>query len=535
MMHMIKLMIIDDEQIVRDGIKFIIDNNFKDKIERVEMARTGREAIEKSEEFRPNLLLMDIQMPGINGIEAIRSIKEQNANVKCVIISAYEHFDYAKQALELGVKEYILKPINKNKLIDIVTKMIKEIEDEKRLKQKEIENKEKMDKILPVLEHGLIYSILMNNDFNNEIENYYGLFDIEKDQSYMMVIEFGEEGKAGIVRNKIGTGIKSQIYYENVRNIIKHKCRCIIGPIIINRISVLVQADGGNNEYEQRIIAIELAESIKRSIEKVIDSQMFIGIGSCVNIHEINHSYAEALKAISKIDGEEILHIKDAVEFVDIEIRNRMMGIKKDQDTIVSKMEEGNVHDVEHLLQEFFSKLGKEYKLIESEVKNTIMELLVLVYACAYRNNVMSENVSYRTYLNEIQKMDNFYDLKNWCLIRIVIITEVIRHEKDTKVSHIISEAKKYIDEKYNKEIGLTEVSEAVSISPQYFSKIFKEELGLNFIDYLTTVRMDHAKRMLKEKKLSIKEICYEIGYNDPNYFSRLFKKNEGISPTEYC
>ncbi|MBC7960154.1 MAG: response regulator, partial [Vallitaleaceae bacterium] len=499
-----------------------------------EMARSGREAIEKYEEFRPNLVLMDIQMPGINGIEAIRSIKEQNPHVKCVIISAYEHFDYAKQAVELGVKEYILKPINKNKLVDIVTKVIKEIEDEKRMKQKEIENKEKMDKILPVLEHGLIYSILMNNDFKNEIENYYGLFDIDNGQGYMMVIEFGEGLKAGKVRNKIGTGVKSQIYYENVRNTIKHKCRCIVGPIIINRITILVHEDKIDNEYEQRLKAIALAESIKSSIDKIIDSQMFIGIGSCFNIHEINHSYDEALKAISKIDGEEILHIKDAVETVDIELRNKMMNIKNNQDNIVTKMEEGNVHDVEQLLQDFFAKLGKEYKQTESEVKNTIMELLVLIYASAYRNNVMSESFSYRTYLSEIQKMDNFYELKSWCFSKILSITEKIKEEKETKVSNIISEAKKYIDENYNKEIGLTETSEAVSISPQYFSKIFKEELGLNFIEYLTNLRMEHAKRMLKEKKLSIKEICYEIGYNDPNYFSRLFKKNEGISPTEY-
>ncbi len=532
---MIKLMIVDDEQIVRDGIKFIIEKNFEGRVEIVEMARTGREAIEKYDEYRPNLVLMDIQMPGINGIEAIRSIKEQNPNVKCVIISAYEHFDYAKQAVELGVKEYVLKPINKNKLVDIVTKVIKEIEDEKRLKQKEIENKEKMDKILPVLEHGLIYSILMNNDFKNEIENYYGLFDLERDQGYMMVLEFGEEVTAGKVRNKIGTGVKSQIYYENVRNTIKHKCRCIVGPIIINRISVLVHEDSISSEYEQRLKAIELAESIRNSVEKMIDAQMFIGIGGCYNIHEINQSYAEALKAISKIDGEEILHIKDAIESVDFEVLSKMMGIKKDQDNIVSRMEEGNVHEVELLLQEFFGKLGKEYKQSESEVKNTVMELLVLIYACAYRNNVMAESVSYRTYLNEIQNIDNFYELKNWCLIRIVSITERIKEEKDTKVSNIIAQAKKYIDDNYNKEIGLTEVSEAVSISPQYFSKIFKEELGLNFIEYLTMVRMDHAKRMLKEKKLSVKEICYEIGYNDPNYFSRLFKKNEGISPTEYC
>lgn len=530
---MIKLMIVDDEQIVRDGIKFIIEKNFKDQIEIVDMARTGREAIEKFEEWRPNLVLMDIQMPGINGIEAIRAIKSQNPGAKCIIISAYEQFEYAKQALELGVKEYILKPINRNKLVDTVARVVKEIEDEKRIKQREMENQEKMDKILPVLEHGLIYAILMNNDYHNEVENYYSLFGIEKDAAYVMVVEFGDDSAAGKMRNKIGTGVKSQIHYESVRNMLKYKCRCIVGPMIINRMTVLVHTDGAQDEYDQRLGAIELAESLKESIEKIVGADLRIGIGSCYNIYEANLSYIEALKALGKIEDGEILHTKDVIDLAH-PAEGQMSLFKGQQDAILEKMTEGNSQETENLLLEYFGKLGIFYKQYPEDAKNLIAELMILLYSEASRNHAIEEGISYTVYLKEIQDMDNFYELQSACIHRITDISQRIKDEKELKVSHVIAQAKQYIDANYNKEIGLKETSEAVSISPQYFSKVFKEELGVNFIDYLTTVRMEHAKSMLKEKRLSIKEICFEIGYNDPNYFSRLFKKNAGVSPTEY-
>lgn len=136
--------------------------------------------------------------------------------------------------------------------------------------------------------------------------------------------------------------------------------------------------------------------------------------------------------------------------------------------------------------------------------------------------------------LDTLRSMGTFYNVKSWCSRYIMEITKGIKNDKETKVSAVISEAMAYIKGNHQKDIRLKDVAEIVSISPQYFSKIFKDELGVNFIDYLTSIRMNEAKTMLREGQLSIKEICYKIGYNDPNYFSRLFKKVEGISPTEF-
>lgn len=529
---MIKIMIVDDELIVRDGIKFIIDHHFEEA-EIVAMAKSGREAIELFEEKRPNLVLMDIQMPGINGIEAIKAIKEMDHHVRFVIISAYEQFEYAKNAVQLGVKDYILKPINKKKLIDIVNKVSNELATERRVKQREIETQEKLDKVLPVLEYGYIYSIIMNGEYQEESNNYHHLLNINHSDAYMMVIELGEGSNPNALVNKIGTGVKGTQAYTSIRNTIKYKCKAVVGPLMLNRITVLVYDDMPDNEYDTRVKAIELAESIYERVQSMTNSEVYIGIGSCYKLHRMNISYNEAIKAISKMTDEKVLHIKDAVE--NSTKTYSFNKIRSDEEAVIRKVEEGNSHEVKERLQVFFGKLEKDYLEDIDALHSIAIELMVLIYATGYRNESLEQSRHTIDYVDEINGISEFYDLQNWCINRALYITNTIKAEKENKVSAVISEAMTYIDAQYNKDLRLKDVAEAVAISPQYFSKIFKKELGVNFIDYLTKVRIEQAKVMLSERNLSIKEICYQIGYNDPNYFSRLFKKVEGVSPTDYC
>jgi len=531
---MIKLMIVDDEQIVRDGIKFIIENNFKDQILICAYAKSGREAIEKYEEHGPHIVLMDIQMPGINGIDAIEAIQEMNNKVKFVIVSAYEQFEYAKSAVQLGVKDYILKPINKKRLIEVVDNLVKHIIKERNVKQREIETQEKLEQILPVLEHGYIYSILMNDDYQKENIDYYSLLGITKEYGYVYVIELGDGSNPNTLENKIGSGVKNNYLYQTIRRAIKFKIKSIVGPLIVNRIIVLVFEDMPENEYSHRIKSIESAESIQMKLEEITDSKVYIGIGSCYRNHRLNLSYNEAIKALSKITDEKVLHIKDAVISIKEEKAYTLRKIKSDEESISRKVEEGNFDKVDEMLKEFFAKLHRDYVDNITLVKNVVMELMVLVSTSAYRNGIYSDGDQSYNYLEDVYELSSFYEMRNWCITKTLSVTDQIKREKKSKVSDVIAEAMTYIENNYSKDIRLKDIAEEVSISPQYFSKIFKEELGVNFIDYLTSVRMSIAKELLKSETKSIKEICYEIGYNDPNYFSRLFKKLEGKSPSEW-
>lgn len=531
---MIKLMIVDDEQIVRDGVKFIIDKEFKGVLKVVATAKSGRESIELFEEERPLIVLMDIQMHGINGIEAIKQIRYINPNVKFIIISAYEQFEYAKQALEIGVNDYILKPITKNKLKEVLNKIIIKIEKEKESKRKEIDIKEKLDKVVPILEYGYIYSILMNSDFTQEICDYQNLLNIRRKHGYIMVIEFEEDRIPTDLKNKIGTRVRNNTQYQKIRNAIKYKCKAVVGPLMVNRIVISIHEEQHINSYEQRVKAIDLAESIQQSLICILDSEVYIGIGSCYKINRLNTSYYEAVKALGKMTGEKVLHIEDAVKNIELEHTYNFIKIKNDEDIIIKKMEEGNIYEVEKKMKVFLNKIHKDYADYEDTIKNIIIELMGLISMVAYRHGLMTKENNDLSYIDDLKQIKEYYNLKNWCIAKAKSITQSIKLEKENKASSVISDAINYIKENYNKELHLKDVAEVVAISPQYFSKIFKEEVGVNFIDYLTTVRIEQAKKMLNEENLSIKEICFKIGYNDPNYFSRLFKKIVGVSPTEY-
>ena len=130
--------------------------------------------------------------------------------------------------------------------------------------------------------------------------------------------------------------------------------------------------------------------------------------------------------------------------------------------------------------------------------------------------------------------MDRFEKLVVWCLNRIRYITKKIQFQKSEKGNCIIERSKNYINDYFHKDITLEELSKNMNISPQYFSRLFKEETGYNFIEYLTFVRIEQSKLLMHSTDMSIKEICYRVGYGDPNYFSRLFKKNTGLPPTTY-
>ena len=152
---MYKILIADDESIVIDALKYIIENNFPDKC-MIECANTGRKVIEQAEYFRPDIVFMDIQMPGINGIEAMREIRKTNDSIIFIVVSAFVKFDYAKDAIDIGVLDYINKPIDKDEIISILDKAMKKVDLTKTKRSEELSNKEKLEIVTPIIENGFI-------------------------------------------------------------------------------------------------------------------------------------------------------------------------------------------------------------------------------------------------------------------------------------------------------------------------------------------------------------------------------------------
>jgi len=528
---MYKILIADDEQIVLDSMEFIIKRNIPEAV-LAGTARSGREVIEKAELIRPDIIIMDIKMPGINGIEAIREIKSRFSDISFIIMTAYEQFEFAKEAINLDVQEYLLKPVNKNKLIDTIKNTIRQLDANKEKRSIELKLKERLGNITTVLENGFISAMIFFDDYSKELNNYRDIFEINEEYGYMVTIEFGDTVNSGYIGNKIGLSIKIQSFYSKFRDLMKSKFKCFIGPNLLNRIIIFVPTNFKGDEYKNRIEAISFGNYIIDILSENIEDNFFVGIGRIYNgMGNMILSYEESVRAIRYCSEKCVIHIMDVPLERNVDTNYPVLKEK----LLLEKASTGDTDICLKSFYDIFDWLSNEYENSVSDIKKKLIEVVVLLhrYIWDYKIDGAESGIKF-SYLEEFLAIDDISELRLWCIERIKLITCAIKNNNNKELSGIVIKAKNYIDANYNREITLNEISKEVNITPSYFSKLFRNETKENFIDYLTFVRIQKAKEFLQEDKLSIKEICYKIGYGDPNYLSRIFKKIIGLTPTEY-
>lgn len=526
---MYKILIVDDEQIVIDSLTHIIGNNFINA-QIVASARSGREAIEKAQATSPDIVFMDISMPGINGIEAIEEIKKVKSNTSFIILSAFEQFDYAKEALKLGVVEYLLKPVSRVRIIEIVNKTIGLLQEQQTKLKSELDLKEKLARVVPIIENGFIYSLMLMEEDTIELSSYRSLFDLNENGGYVMTIEFGQISTNGSIGNKIGSSIGSQNFYPFVRETAKSLCKCFVGPVVLNKIVIFVPQQVEKNEYSGGIEAIKIGEKLWSKLTDAVKEDFKIGIGRACDCFELlPNSYNESIKALRFLKNCGVMHFMDMPDRETLGIGYPYYKEK----SLMQKVSMGDVAQSIALIDELYEWLVCEYKNNTLKIKNKLLEIVFLVNRLG---NELCENGERQLdgSLEELLMINDSNELGRWCRKQVESASKFIAMMRANKISIISKRAKEYIDKNYNKDISLEEVSRILNVSPQYFSKLFKEETNENFIDYVTSVRIIHAKELLEIGELSIKEICYNTGYSDPTYFSRAFKKIVNITPTEY-
>lgn len=526
---MYKIMLADDEGIVIESLKFIIEKEFGNSCE-IRYAKTGRSVIELAESFRPDIAIMDIQMPGINGIDAMKEIRQTNRSVIFIVVSAYDRFQYAKEAIQLGVMDYITKPMERSRIVNVLRQAFEQIDKEKKKRSNELEIKEKLETVVPVIENGLIYSILLQEHFEDDIEKYKAILGVEEKQAYMMALVCGDEQEGSHMTNAVGSGVKMQKYYKVIREMLKEYFNCIIGSVMGNKLVVLIPYQGTSLDYNERIELIEKARELVRALNKRIDSWFRLGIGSVRDFNGVGESYGEALNALLTTNGS-VAHVDDLP-------KHRAGGEDYPahlEKRLFAEIENGKVNDAISTARSF-------YEWMEQSTRGQMMELRLKVLECVLwaehialeKGEMTAQKLSRSDYLSEIMAIAEACELKNWLLEKIMSACQSVAGKRAEKANTVIEQAKEYIQKNFGKDISLDDVSREVDISPYYFSKIFKDSTGKNFIEYLTEVRIERAKELLVSSGCSMKEICSSVGYSDPNYFSRAFKKNVGITPTEY-
>lgn len=525
---MYKILLADDEGIVIESLKFMIEKELGTNCE-IRFAKTGRSVIELAETFRPDIAFMDIQMPGINGIEAMKEIRKANSNIIFIVMTAYDKFDYAREAINLGVLEYLNKPAEREKIIEVLKRATNIIDEERRKRSEDLLIKEKMETVVPIIQNGLISNFLFREHFDEDISNYKSLLEIEDDYGYMIVIIAGREQVGNHMTGAVAAGITIQNIYQEIRPIVENYIPGIIGFVMANKIPVLVTRNTPGFEYEERTEMIEKARALVRKLSERFDINFRIGIGSVKPLRNMAESYNEALSVLIETTGR-VGHIDDI-----------SIGCRYEEDypidiekKLFETLTKGHVSETVAIANDFFDWMEESQQNHIEDVKLKVLEFVLWAEHLAYENaNNMYHFRSRTTYMSDVMAMNDFETMRNWFVGKFNESALTISKRSENRTESVVERAKKYMQENFRKDISLEDVSQTVDISSYYFSKVFKEETGENFIEYLTKLRMEEAQRLLEESDLSIKEVCSEVGYSDPNYFSRNFKKYAGITPTE--
>ena len=291
---MYKIMIADDEGIVIDALKFIIEKSFGETCQ-VQSAKTGRSVIELAESFRPDIALMDIQMPGINGIEAMKEIRKTNKDIIFIVITAYDKFDYAREAVGLGVMEYVNKPIDRVKITRLLEQAMERINGERERRSNDLRVKEQLATATPIVESGFIYSVLFRQNYVREVSQFKDLLGVTEDSGFMMVIEYDAQKETGTLSNTVDLSV--QMYKNDVRlrETIKEFFPAVIGPQMANTVILFVPCARcpAEQEYEQRIQVIQKARQMARKLQDIVDARFRVGIGSVKSLEDAHTSYTD--------------------------------------------------------------------------------------------------------------------------------------------------------------------------------------------------------------------------------------------------
>jgi two-component system response regulator YesN len=456
---------------------------------------------------------MDIRMPGLDGIEASKIIKKFLPDVKIIFLTAFNEFDYAKEAIGLRAEDYIIKPASNQRLIDSITNVIKKIEANEMKDQQRKDMEEKLKTAEDYLKMRFLFSIADGELSGKEAREYLSFIknDFETGFAFVISLNYDKENVNSLSmeynKKQISDQLREKFKLLHLDFMIGVKKDFIYVLVLC---SDEIQAFPAQDHLKK--VIIDSADSIAEETGIYLD----FGIGKIYsNPNELWKSFSKAKMDCQKsVTDQKSLLLYDRID------RLARMIADKESDEI-------KTYSID-----FFDLVFDENLPIDS-LKIKLFEILIMLEQSLVQLISYPLSFSHNKY-ESLMQINTYYECKIFFKDYIENIKQKLTIESKDKNSVIIDKLITYINGHYNENISLDDLVDVCGLSSSYLSKLFKEKLNMNFIDYLTMVRLKVAKRLLRSPYNSIKDISNQIGYYDPNYFTRVFKKHEHITPTEY-
>lgn len=537
-MNEIKVFLVEDEMVIRRGIKNSIDWEKEGYIFCGE-ASDGELAYPMIIKEKPDILITDIRMPFMDGLELCKLVKKELPNIKILILSGYDEFDYAKEAIRLGVTEYLLKPISSGKLLEAlngVSESIRREKEDKDLVHKYMEEMrentehEKQKFFEQMIAGNLSMADALETGKKYEMNLSAGMYNL-----LLFRFTLGEENrKSGELLGEAEYAIEKLT--ERLEYVFEFQ-RGVEGW------AFLLMAD---NEEQMSERVKELSKDLEEIMKNYSTIAYFGGIGQPVaRLRELEESFREAERALAArftmelnriISVEDIRMAQNVDTLDDIEITS-FGEIEKTRTMLEKFLNNGAEDEIDEFVDVYINELPEENLKSVLMRQYIIMDAyIVMMSFCEKIEGIEGEMQAQSEELkNSMKTIQTLEEIKNYIRMLLKKIIGVRDTISGRRYSDIIEIAKDQIRKTYmSDEISLNTIAAEVGMSPSYFSSIFSKEMGKTFVEYLTEIRMDRAKELLMCSLMKTSEIGYEVGYKDPHYFSYIFKKTQNCTPKEF-
>ncbi len=492
-------------------------------------AENGQEALEIAEQTHIDVVLTDIKMPFMDGLTLCRRLKENYRNMKVVIYSGFDEFEYAREALHLEAEEYLLKPISARDLTQVFCKIKDSLD-------REIADRRNMDRLyeyyqksLPAMQEQLIISILEGRIIGERANALLKMYELNLDSAcYTAAIL-----RANAVSRESG---QLQLLNLSLKNLADDYLRDRLRCHSVNYLDqiVLIFLTGRREELDQVLYHLD---QICKSARRILGLRVTAAVGQPVSsLMDVSASYREAGNAM---EYRAIIGSDNSVIYInDIEPRpqDSLSLPEYNYQEIARAVKLGDREETAQAIRAFIDTM-KRSALTPGQYQIACVELLTEFarigrsYQLDIRDIFGGERIPWQ----KPGQFSSYDELEEWLLTLCTNLRHTLRHERRDSAARLAEQAKAYIEEHYaESDLSADTLCRHLNVSAAYFSTIFKREAGLGFAAYLTRTRLEHAVQLLSSTEEKTYVIAEAVGYTEPNYFSYVFKKEYGISPTRY-
>lgn len=510
-------MIVDDEELTRKALHYLIQNKIPE-ITAIQEARNGDDAIALAQKTVFDIVLMDIKMPGKDGLTVTKELKKMMPNLKVIVITAFDNFDFAQLAVKLDVSDYLLKPIYPKHLIETVKCVINEIEVQRaELKEKHF-IQDRFKKVEPLLVE-TFFEDLFNGTINNEVDFY--------DRANMISIKGQAASIINIQFDRSSIDKENSVFLAVEDLFEEHGLDkdLLTLPMNQNRALIICKKSLFNDQITTAEVKSLLDQIYGIFKKDQTIKNVRIGMGRFYDeFLNIRLSYLEALIALWMLKQND-----DGVSVYYEELPNLLT--EETKKILKNLILNGDIKNIRILFKELLDE--------RASISEKTLFYLEIVIICSYFFNEFEISFKYASFnLKLFIDLMNQMELETLAAYTYKVVDALLMRipsKKSLSVTNPIALTLNYIETFLcDNDLTLEAAAKAAFISPSYLSKLFKNEIGKTFKQYILEKRMDKAKELLKNTNLQILEIGKSIGYSDSSYFCKLFKEKEGLTPTQY-